>query len=1146
MSIIKKMNKRVLGIIAVIIAMFVLAACGESAALKARREATEDVQELIDSIVLNGAVKDLYNNLSLIKDAKKGIKVSWVSSDESLIKIEENENGTEYTGKVDRPGADIGDKDVTLTATATLEYTYKGTNDRDVTKTETATKVFNLTVKALSAGQTIRDIAPIKTSDVADGAEVAIHGIVTGTFDNTKGGFFVSDATGSIFVYKTYDPANLKLGDEVKVYGNKGFYYGAPQVAGSAVSFQVISSSNAMPTPAETTIDTVAATDKTSTNLPGNRYKSYALLIKQQDGANQNYYLVDPYTGNKIQIYYRTYDATTTNLAQYINKYVNIIYTVYYYDTRISMWSVDYSEIAGSIEEAAAPVLSDQQKAELVESDVAKLFGDFTTTSTLTLALPTVNEAYAGTITWEALDANATVTVAGTTATVKWGVVDAATAVKVKATVVVGSYTLVKEYEVNVKPLQPITIAEFLALPYDSKNPDPNFYALEGIIQLYNDGSYLIDDAGNSVLVYKYKASVNGDRVIIIGKRSEFNYAPQMGNASLVRKVSSGNANPLTPIAMTIADIHAVDFANTTLWNKYIVVTGSVVKDGIYYNLQDGDKIVSLYQSNTAVLATLVGQRVTLKMYFYGISKTDGTGVWRMVFTGYEGEYALPELTSAEKLAAAGANLPITNNQELFGNVTLPATGDYATTIAWTSDNAALDAATGVITQGETDVTVVLTAVLSLGEDTLTVTRTVIVKALAAPLTVTEFLALADGENARVKGYIYEYADGSYLVGEDGKAVLAYRFKGADHGDLVVLNGTKDIYNGTHQLASGSTLVKTESKGNVLPLTATPMTIADIFNIDYTNTTLFNTYISVTATVVPDGSYFALESNGQKLSTYMSNNMVLEALLNKEVTLKAFLYGVSVNSTTKEVTARRIVFTGLEGEFPALTSTDKIALAKTKVTLTEGQEVTGNLTLLASYNFGVTITWASDNAAIDAVTGVVTRPANGAGDVNAKLTATFTVDETTETVGYNVVVKEQAPSGTESSKLDVSLLDTLINKPAGWEYSGITAVYTDKSLKLDGTGDYVISEEITIAGQVNFTIGLKANGGPAASGTVSVLGLDANGQVVETVNNDFSFAASTVFDFTGVLTNTSIKRIKIIYTLKTSGNLGLYTVKVNA
>ena len=100
--------------------------------------------------------------------------------------------------------------------------------------------------------------------------------------------------------------------------------------------------------------------------------------------------------------------------------------------------------------------------------------------------------------------------------------------------------------------------------------------------------------------------------VIVIGKLPDFNYTPQMQSAELIQVVSKGNANPLTPIQMTIEEIHAVDFKTTDLWGAYIQVEGTVVADGNYFNLQDGDLTISLYQSNTTVLAQLKDQKLFL------------------------------------------------------------------------------------------------------------------------------------------------------------------------------------------------------------------------------------------------------------------------------------------------------------------------------------------------------------------------------------------------------------------------------------------------------------------------------------------------------------------------------------------------------
>lgn len=75
---------------------------------------------------------------------------------------------------------------------------------------------------------------------------------------------------------------------------------------------------------------------------------------------------------------------------------------------------------------------------------------------------------------------------------------------------------------------------------------------------------------------------------------------------------------------------------------------------------------------------------------------------------------------------------------------------------------------------------------------------------------------------------------------------------------------------------------------------------------------------------------------------------------------------------------------------------------------------------------GVTVTWASDNAAI-AVTGgtaAVTRPAAGSGDANVTLTATFTIGAQTRTVTYPVVVPQQIADSTKVAQ-DLAAIEIL-------------------------------------------------------------------------------------------------------------------------
>ncbi|MBZ4644878.1 MAG: hypothetical protein JG777_367 [Clostridia bacterium] len=87
-----------------------------------------------------------------------------------------------------------------------------------------------------------------------------------------------------------------------------------------------------------------------------------------------------------------------------------------------------------------------------------------------------------------------------------------------------------------------------------------------------------------------------------------------------------------------------------------------------------------------------------------------------------------------------------------------------------------------------------------------------------------------------------------------------------------------------------------------------------------------------------------------------------------------------------------------------------VAADKAALNLGEINAVRGNLTLPSVGANGTTITWKSDNEAVIAVDGKVTRPANGSGNVTVKLTATITKGTVSDTKEFIVTVIEEGAS----------------------------------------------------------------------------------------------------------------------------------------
>jgi len=113
------------------------------------------------------------------------------------------------------------------------------------------------------------------------------------------------------------------------------------------------------------------------------------------------------------------------------------------------------------------------------------------------------------------------------------------------------------------------------------------------------------------------------------------------------------------------------------------------------------------------------------------------------------------DLSAAEKVEQARAALTVTNLDDVRGNLTLPVTGLYATTVAWSSADAATISPTGVVhrpAHGSPAERVELTATISLGGVSAEKTMTATVPPLPAPAPLT--------------GYAFAYFTGNTLAGE--------------------------------------------------------------------------------------------------------------------------------------------------------------------------------------------------------------------------------------------------------------------------------------------------------------------------------------------------------------------------------------------
>ena len=121
---------------------------------------------------------------------------------------------------------------------------------------------------------------------------------------------------------------------------------------------------------------------------------------------------------------------------------------------------------------------------------------------------------------------------------------------------------------------------------------------------------------------------------------------------------------------------------------------------------------------------------------------------------------------------------------------------------------------------------------------------------------------------------------------------------------------------------------------------------------------------------------------------------------------------------------KKFSLTVLKEETTGPTDADLVATAKTALAIIYGSGdsnigVTQDLTLPTTVTTapGVTITWSSDNTAIDAATGAVTRPFNGTGNAAVLLTANISKGSESDIKDFNLTVLEEGATGPTDAQL---------------------------------------------------------------------------------------------------------------------------------
>ena len=194
-----------------------------------------------------------------------------------------------------------------------------------------------------------------------------------------------------------------------------------------------------------------------------------------------------------------------------------------------------------------------------------------------------------------------------------------------------------------------------------------------------------------------------------------------------------------------------------------------------------------------------------------------------------------------------------------------------------------------------------------------------------------------------------------------------------------------------------------------------------------------------------------LKENERYTYVYSGNSQVLDHILvSNNLFEKTIVDIVHINSQFTEgygrVSDHDPVLVQLDLGIKQVTDQELLDAAVNGLSLGDTTAVKTNLTLVQEFK-GATITWSSDNKAVVAIDGTITRPENGQGNSTVKLTATLTLKGLTATKEFNVTVVEKDKVPEENN--DQETLDAAKN---ALDLGDVSAVVADMTLKTELNG----------------------------------------------------------------------------------------------
>ncbi|MFA7435472.1 MAG: immunoglobulin-like domain-containing protein [Bacilli bacterium] len=653
MNLLKLNAKKILVLILAFIASFAMIACEDE-----KDDVLLQLEEAVNSITLGDTTALVADFTIVNKTNRHDLEITWelVDADDTL-KLERVDDDftkvvvtpTEYTEDEDGEQTNPWGKG-TLKATVSIGDKSKS-------------REWDLHVKPNGKTEALT-VTQIKKVANDTGVEA------TGTVSFVRAdGFYITDSTGSLYIYTSTAPAeDVKLGAVVSVKGKKVEFYSAPQITGPTV--EIITTAPASgydySNVAPMEIADMEAMTTNDKDHYGKLVKVTGMVIKNYispaDGSTvSEYALQDILTGSVAAIYNSTEKSVKDILATKVGQYVTMVVMVYDRHSVQLVWR-NYG-IPGTIEDAETPSLTDEEIVARAANEIELLFEGKSFATNLNLITEGTS---GGTISWssgntDVLDDDGTITTP-----------DNDTEVTLTYTITSGDETETGTVNVTILALQKSTIKEAI----DKIDQEEQMVIIEGVIigADSDDYYYLADETGVIFVRNKLAADdlVVGNKVRVVATGTIFNrsseFTRQVGANYTVTKLDD-QIHP-SPLEAVDADITDFDFTITAddmatkvpqeeLYGKLVTITAYFVKRTsgnftdpyLAVSLEDGAAAMIIHHKsvNRAVFDDLIGKQVTVTGVIYSFNVNSG---WRFGFMDREGDLVV-ELTEAEKLALA-------------------------------------------------------------------------------------------------------------------------------------------------------------------------------------------------------------------------------------------------------------------------------------------------------------------------------------------------------------------------------------------------------------------------------------------------------------------------------------------------------------